>query len=86
VGHHRVARKRAQEATNAAESSPAPDRVAVTAGGPLVTLIAAQGGADSLLAPPCPDPRCCEYRHRHASGPWTCEYNHPRGESEPDAA
>jgi hypothetical protein len=25
----------------------------------------------------CPDPQRCEYRWRHASGPWTCAYKHP---------
>jgi hypothetical protein len=29
--------------------------------------------------PPCPDPLRCEYRHRRAAGPWTCEANHPTG-------
>jgi hypothetical protein len=35
---------------------------------------------------PCPDPSRCEYRHRHASGPWTCEFNDPRVMSESEAA
>lgn len=25
----------------------------------------------------CSDPSRCEYRWRHVSGPWSCEYNHP---------
>lgn len=25
----------------------------------------------------CADPSRCEYRWRHASGPWTCPFNHP---------
>jgi hypothetical protein len=30
-------------------------------------------------AVPCPDPQRCRFRWRHASGPWTCAYNHPAG-------
>jgi hypothetical protein len=75
---HRVAacraRKRAQEAASAAEPGAAPGRVAVTAGDLPVTL----RERFDLLPALCPDPRRCEYRHRHASGPWTCEFNHPR--------
>ncbi|MEA2199444.1 MAG: hypothetical protein QOI89_40 [Solirubrobacteraceae bacterium] len=26
----------------------------------------------------CPDPTHCEHRWRHATGPWSCAYNHPR--------
>jgi hypothetical protein len=31
---------------------------------------------------PCPDPLRCRYRWRHASGPWSCEFNHPQVRSE----
>ena len=27
---------------------------------------------------PCADPTTCQYRGRHATGPWSCEHNHPR--------
>jgi hypothetical protein len=27
---------------------------------------------------PCPDPLVCQFRMRHANGPWTCAYNHPQ--------
>lgn len=79
---HRVAacraRKRAQEATNAADSAPAPDRAAVTPGGALVTLRAVQVDGGDFLEPLCPDPLRCRHYMRFASGPWTCEYCHPR--------
>lgn len=29
---------------------------------------------------PCPDPTHCRHYGRHAAGPWTCEFNHPRAE------
>jgi hypothetical protein len=50
----------------------------VTVREPLVTLRAVQVERGDLLEPLCPDPRRCEHRHRHASGPWTCEFNHSR--------
>jgi hypothetical protein len=43
----------------------------VTVSGTLVTLAGLVGG-------PCPDPNRCRYFLRHAAGPWTCAYNHPR--------
>lgn len=33
----------------------------------------------------CPDPMRCEYRWRHASGPWSCEANHPQTAHESEA-
>jgi hypothetical protein len=32
----------------------------------------------AFLGGPCPDPSSCRYRMRHAAGPWSCEFNHPR--------
>jgi hypothetical protein len=51
-----------------------------------VTLREAPVTLTGLYGGPCPDPNHCRYRWRHASGPWTCEYNHPRAEPESEAA
>jgi hypothetical protein len=87
---HRVAacraRKRVQEAENAAASSSPSGHLAVTLRGSLVTLGGSNGHGAGPSYPPCPDPSRCEYRHRHASGPWTCDFNHPSGASGAEAA
>jgi hypothetical protein len=47
----------------------------VTVRGPLVTPTAFVGG-------PCRDAGRCRHYRRFASGPWTCEYCHPRAHGE----
>ena len=71
-----------QEATNAAESSPTPGRVAVTAGDTPVTL--REHG--DLLPPLCPDPERCRHYMRFPNGPWACRCCHPRVGERPRAA
>lgn len=34
-----------------------------------------------FIGGPCADELCCVYRHRFATGPWTCARNHPRYDS-----
>ena len=38
----------------------------------------AQKAHTGFIGGPCPDPNRCRHYMRHASGPWTCEFNHPR--------
>jgi hypothetical protein len=58
----------ASEAASAARESSKPS---VTVRDPLVTPPAFVGG-------PCPDSNRCRYYMRFPSGPWTCDYCHPR--------
>lgn len=32
----------------------------------------------AFIGGPCQDSNRCRYWRRHATGPWTCAYNHPR--------
>jgi hypothetical protein len=87
VGKCRTQAWRDRKAASASETAHAtrnPLAAVVTVTEPLVTLTQAQAadgaGLARLVGPLCPDPSRCEHRWRHASGPWTCEANHPREE------
>jgi hypothetical protein len=67
----RTAAWRSRKARAAARASGGSPKSSVTVRDPLVTLTALVGG-------PCPDPNRCRHYMRFASGPWTCEYCHPR--------
>lgn len=71
--------RKAREAQNKLTKGDCQGEGRVTLTEPLETLV-------DLLGGPCPDPTHCSYRLRHASGPWTCEYNHPRDERQDRAA
>jgi ParB-like chromosome segregation protein Spo0J len=44
-----------------------------------ITLEAAQTGTGhEFVGGECPDPSSCLHHGRHATGPWSCEHNHPR--------
>ena len=78
-GAHRTsacrARKRPQEVQNGpARTTTLPQR-SVTVRTTLVTLSGLPAG---LLPPLCPNPSHCKHFLRHPTGPWTCDYNHPR--------
>jgi hypothetical protein len=70
-GKCRTAAWRSRKPSGGPHATDARSTPSVTVRDPLVTLRGLVGG-------PCPDPNRCRHYMRFASGPWTCEYCHPR--------
>jgi hypothetical protein len=70
-GKCRMRALRERREPEAADPTRNPPQLSVTVRAPLVTPTEFVGG-------PCPAPNRCRHYMRFASGPWTCDYCHPR--------